>query len=238
VVPARLQLPRRLERCSSVARQNLGAIGGWEAGWGLIHLCSHTTHFLIFGGDEGQGQGKVLDHWEPCGTPPPKNETLLLSSVLDMANPTLLRSCVSKGRVPCLPVGCVLVFVVSWPLVTCVTPEQSEVNTVFLLLYKEAKSLAQARRNSCFHLGLCAHAPQGAQIYLGLSALSSLKWRGETGKVPPYSLRPPYTSTCQKKGISHVPVVTLPTAIVAHRCPVSLGILCPIQMARDTHLGG
>lgn len=56
---------------------------------------------------------------------------------------------------------------------------------MFLLSYQEAKSLAQARRNSCFHLGLCAHAPQGAQIYLGLSALSSLKWRSETGNIAP-----------------------------------------------------
>lgn len=85
---------------------------------------------------------------------PPRNETSLLSSVLDMAKATLHRTCASKEKVPFLPLGCGLFFVVSWPLVTCVTPEQSEVNTVFLLLYEEAKSLAQARRNSCFHLGL------------------------------------------------------------------------------------
>lgn len=105
---------------------------------------------------------------------PPKNETSLFS-VLDTAKAPLFRTCAYKGRVPCQPMGCGLVFVVSWPLVTCVTPEQSKVNIVFLLPYEDAKSLAQARRNSYFYLGLCAHVPQDAQIYLGLSALGSLK---------------------------------------------------------------
>lgn len=35
-----------------------------------------------------------------------------------------------------------------------------------------------------------------------------------------------------------MPVETLPTAVVAHICPVSLGILHLIQMVRNTHVGG